>query len=36
MMKAEYVNQKYKDYPTTDFRSGGNFKGYVVEAIVGF
>lgn len=36
MMKAEYVNQKYKDYPTTDYRSGGQFKGYVVEAIVGF
>lgn len=36
MMKAEIVNQKYNDFPTTDYRAGGKFNGYVVEAIVGF
>ncbi len=36
MMKAEIVNQKYLDFPTTDYRSGGKFSGYVIEAVVGF
>jgi hypothetical protein len=36
LMKAEIVNQKYKDFPTADFRNGGKFNGYVVEAVVGF
>lgn len=36
MAKAEYVNQNYKDFPSTDIRSGGNFKGVVFEAVVGF
>ena len=36
LMKAEYVIQNYKDFPNTDFRNGGKFKGYVVEAVVGF
>ena len=35
LMKAEYVIQKYEDFPTTDFRNGGKFNGYVIEAIVG-
>ena len=36
LMKAEYVNQRYHDFPSADFRSGGKFKGYVIEAVVGF
>jgi hypothetical protein len=36
LLKGEYVIQNYKDFPTADYRSGGQFKGYVVEAVVGF
>lgn len=36
MLKGEYVNQKYKDFPLADYRSGGKFSGYVVQAVVGF
>jgi hypothetical protein len=36
LLKAELVQQKYKDFPTSDYRSGGKFSGYVVEAVVGF
>jgi hypothetical protein len=36
LMKAELVNQKYLDFPTGDYRNGGKFNGYVVEAVVGF
>lgn len=36
MMKGEYVQQKYKDFPTADLRSGGKFNGFVLEAVVAF
>jgi len=36
LLKAEYVNQVYNDFPTADYRSTGKFYGYVVEAVVGF
>jgi hypothetical protein len=36
LMKGEYVIQKYKDFPNADYRNGGEFKGYVIEAVVGF
>lgn len=42
LMKGEYVIQNYKDFdkatlvPNADYRSGGKFKGYVIEAVVGF
>lgn len=36
LLKGELVNQKYVDFPTTDYRNGGHFKGYVIEAVVGF
>lgn len=36
LLKGEYVVQNYKDFPNTDYRSGGKFKGYVIEAVVGF
>ncbi len=36
LLKTEYVIQNYKDFPTTDYRNGGEIKGIVVEAVVGF
>jgi hypothetical protein len=36
MMKGEWVTQKYLDFPTTDIRNGGKFKGFMVEATVAF
>ena len=36
MAKAEWVNQKYNDFPLTDIRSGGKFKGFMVEGAVSF
>jgi hypothetical protein len=36
MVKAEYVNQKYKGYPVTNIKNGGKFKGLMFEGIVAF
>lgn len=36
LLKAEYTKQKYNDYPTTDYRNGASFNGYVIQAVVGF
>jgi len=36
MMKAEYVNQQYKNYDATSIFNGGKFSGVVVEAAIGF
>jgi hypothetical protein len=36
MAKAEYVNQSYEGYPTTNILNGGNFHGAVLEASIGF
>jgi hypothetical protein len=36
LLKGELVNQKYKNFPTVDYRNGGKFNGYVIEAVVGF
>jgi hypothetical protein len=36
LTKLEFVNQKYLDFPTTDIRSGGKFKGFMVEGVVAF
>jgi hypothetical protein len=36
MAKAEWVTQKYNDFPVTDIRNGGKFKGFMVEATVAF
>jgi hypothetical protein len=36
LAKLEYVNQKYNDFPLTDIRSGGQFKGFMVSGVVGF
>jgi hypothetical protein len=35
LLKGEYVSQKYKDFPTTDYRNGGKFDGYVIAATIG-
>ena len=36
LMKGEYVNQKYSDFPTTDIRSGGKFKGFLIQGVLAF
>ncbi|MDB5122631.1 MAG: hypothetical protein JWP94_760 [Mucilaginibacter sp.] len=36
MMKAEYVTQEYLNYPTNNILNGGQFKGMVLEASIGF
>jgi hypothetical protein len=36
LAKLEWVNQKYNDFPLTDIRSGGQFKGFMVSGVVGF
>jgi hypothetical protein len=36
LLKGEWVNQKYRDFPTTDIRNGGRFKGFMVEGVVAF
>ena len=36
LMKAEYVDQRYEDFPATDIRSGGTFNGWMLEGAVGF
>jgi len=35
LAKLEWVNQKYNDFPLTDIRSGGQFKGFMVSGVVG-
>jgi len=36
LVKAEYTTQNYKNLPLADFRNGGKFNGYIVQAVVGF
>jgi hypothetical protein len=36
LMKAEYVSQEFKGYPTTNIRNGGKFKGLMLEGVVAF
>lgn len=36
LMKAEYVTQKYLDFPSADMRSNGKFEGFLIEGIIGF
>ena len=36
LLKAEYVNQEYKDYPAGDLLEDGNFKGLMMEAAISF
>jgi hypothetical protein len=36
LAKLEWVNQKYADFPGTDIRNGGQFKGFMIQGAVGF
>jgi hypothetical protein len=36
LAKGEWVNQKYHDFPITDIRNGGNFKGFMFTGAVAF
>jgi hypothetical protein len=36
LSKIEWVNQKYLDFPTSDIRNGGSFKGFMISGVVGF
>ena len=36
LVKLEYVDQKDKGFPVNDVRNGGEFKGVMFEAVVGF
>ncbi|MEJ6980038.1 hypothetical protein WG906_06230 [Pedobacter sp. P351] len=36
LLKGEYVKQQHKDYPASNIFNGGEFKGYVIQAVVGF
>jgi hypothetical protein len=36
LFKGEYVNQNYKDYPTDNILSEGNFKGVVIQGVIAF
>lgn len=36
LLKAEYVKQKFNDFPSTDIRNGGKFDGFMVEGVVAF
>jgi hypothetical protein len=36
MMKGELMKQTYKDFPTGNVYSGGQFDGFVMQAVVGF
>jgi hypothetical protein len=36
LAKAEYVTQKYNDFPVTDIRNGGKFSGFMITGTVAF
>jgi hypothetical protein len=36
LAKAEWVTQKYNDFPVNDIRNGGNFKGFMMTGAVAF
>lgn len=36
LMKGEYVVQNYKNFPTTDIRNGGRFRGPMIDAVLAF
>jgi hypothetical protein len=36
LSKLEFVNQKYEAFPASDIRSGGQFKGFMVEGVVAY
>ena len=36
LLKVEYADQNYKDFPVNMKEHNGNFNGIVIEAVVGF
>ena len=36
LTKVEYVKQNYNDFNATDIRNGGQFKGFIVSAVLAF
>ncbi len=36
LLKGEWMQQMYKDFPLTDVRNGGKIKGFMVEGVVAF
>jgi hypothetical protein len=36
LAKAEYVTQRYRDFPITDIRNGGHFNGFMLAGTVAF
>ena len=36
LLKAELVRETYDDFPATDIRNGGKFKGFMIEGTVAF
>jgi hypothetical protein len=36
LLKGEWVQQKYNDFPANDIRNGGKFKGFMMEGAVAF
>jgi hypothetical protein len=36
LAKLEWVHQQYNDFPLTDIRRGGQFKGFMISGVVGF
>jgi hypothetical protein len=36
LLKGEWVNQKYNDFPTADIRNGAKFNGFVMEGVIAF
>lgn len=36
LLKAEYVNQKYEDYPATNILHGAEFNGFMIEGVLAF
>jgi hypothetical protein len=36
LLKSEWMQQNYKDFPVTDIRNGGKIKGFMFEGVVAF
>jgi hypothetical protein len=36
LAKLEWVTQQYRDFPVSDIRAGGQFKGFMISGAVGF
>jgi hypothetical protein len=36
LLKCEFLDQVYQDFPLDDYRNEGKFKGFMVQAVIGF